>query len=213
MNFTPYRYNECFEHSYYQIPQELFKNSNYREKLSSDSKILYAFLLDRLKLSNKNHWIDLEKNIYLIFTRQEVQDKLNLSEKTVIKAFKQLSNVGLIYEKRQGLGKPNLIYVGKIQHDEYMDDINLKNIQLQNCNFYSSKDGNNTVLDMKNLQGINPNNINTNIINTNRINPKSDDEQNLENIKIKCELNTFSKNGKSFTKKIKKNFLKKNKLF
>ena len=193
MNFTPYRYNECFEHSYYQIPQELFKNSNYREKLSSDSKILYAFLLDRLKLSNKNHWIDLEKNIYLIFTRQEVQDKLNLSEKTVIKAFKQLSNVGLIYEKRQGLGKPNLIYVGKIQHDEYMDDTNLKNIQLQNCNFYSSKDGNNTVLDMKNLQGINPNNINTNIINTNRINPKSDDEQNLENIKIKCELNKFSK--------------------
>lgn len=48
MDFTPYKYNECFNNSYYQIPQELFINSNYKERLNSDSKILYAFLLDRL---------------------------------------------------------------------------------------------------------------------------------------------------------------------
>lgn len=62
---------------------------------------------------SKNHWIDDERNIYLIFTREEVQEKLNLSDKTATKAFKQLNNVGLVQEKRQGLGKPNLIYVGK----------------------------------------------------------------------------------------------------
>lgn len=109
-----YKNNEILENSYYQIPQELFVNSLYKEKLNSDSKILYAFLLDRLSLSQRNHWFDEFGRVYLIFTKDEVQDKLCLSEKTVTKAFKQLSNVNLIAEKRQGLGKPNLIYVGKM---------------------------------------------------------------------------------------------------
>lgn len=109
-----YKNNEILENSYYQIPQELFVNSLYKEKLNSDSKILYAFLLDRLSLSQRNHWFDEYGRVYLIFTREEVQNKLCLSEKTVTKAFKQLLEVNLISEKRQGLGKPNLIYVGKI---------------------------------------------------------------------------------------------------
>lgn len=50
-----YKNNEILENSYYQIPQELFVNSLYKEKLNSDSKILYAFLLDRLSLSQRNH--------------------------------------------------------------------------------------------------------------------------------------------------------------
>ena len=112
-----YKQNEILENNYYQIPQELFVNKLYKEKLNSDSKILYAFLLDRLSLSQKNHWVDSENKVYLIFTREEVQEKLCLSDKTVTKAFKQLTEVNLIQEKRQGLGKPNLIYVGKIQHE------------------------------------------------------------------------------------------------
>ena len=113
-----YKINETLSNKYYQIPQELFENSLYKDNLNSNSKILYAFLLDRLSLSQKNHWIDDERNIYRIFTREEVQEKLNLSDKTATKAFKQLNDVGLVQEKRQGLGKPNLIYVGKIQHEE-----------------------------------------------------------------------------------------------
>lgn len=45
-----YKKNAILENSYYQISQELFVNSIYKEKLNSDSKILYAFLLDRLSL-------------------------------------------------------------------------------------------------------------------------------------------------------------------
>ncbi len=103
-----YKNNEILEDSYYQIPQELFVNSLYKEKLNSDSKILYAFLLDRLSLSQRNHWFDKFGRVYLIFTREEVQNKLCLSEKTVTKAFKQLADAHLIAEKRQGLGKTKL---------------------------------------------------------------------------------------------------------
>lgn len=188
MDFIPYKSNETLENGYYQIPQELFDNSLYKDILNSDSKILYAFIIDRLTLSQKNNWIDSENNIYLIFTRQEVKNKLGLSEKTVIKAFKQLAEARLIFEKRQGLGKPNLIYVGKIQHEEIAEQ---KNLLLQNCKNYSSRDVKSTVQELENLQGINPNNIKPNIINTNSINPKSDDELLL--IKEKCRLSEFAK--------------------
>ena len=185
MDFIPYKSNETLEHKYYQIPQELFVNEKYKNKLNSDSKILYAFLLDRLSLSQKNHWIDEDNNVYLIFTREEVQEKLNLSDKTVTKSFKILMEVNLVQEKRQGLGKPNLIYVGKINHSDS------ENLRFLNRKNYDSGIGESTALDSENLRGINTNNINTNIINTDSINPKSDEE--LLEIKDKCKLNEFTK--------------------
>ena len=109
MEFIPYKAHECFEHLYYQIPMELFFNKNYIDKLNSDSKILYGFLLNRLTLSAKNNWIDEIGNVFLIFTRKEVQTMLNLSDKTATKAFKQLNECKLIHEKKQGANKPNLI--------------------------------------------------------------------------------------------------------
>lgn len=189
MDFIPYKSNETLEHKYYQIPQELFVNEKYKNKLNSDSKILYAFLLDRLSLSQKNHWIDEDNNVYLIFTREEVQEKLNLSDKTVTKSFKILMEVNLIQEKRQGLGKPNLIYVGKINHSDS------ENLRFLNRKNYDSGIGESTTLDSENLRGINTNNINTNIINTDSINPKSDEDLLL--IKEKCNLNEFTKEEKT----------------
>ena len=193
MEFIPYKSNETLENKFYQIPQELFVNSLYKDKLNSDSKILYAFLIDRLSLSQKNNWRDSENNVYLIFTRQEVQEKLNLSEKTVIKAFKQLSEVKLIADKRQGLGKPNLIYVGKIIHEENPEQ---ENLQLQNCKNYRSGTVNITGQELENLQTINTNNIKTDIINTDSINPKSN-EDTLNEIKDKCKLNEFTAEDKT----------------
>ena len=189
MDFIPYKSNETLEHKYYQIPQELFVNEKYKNKLNSDSKILYAFLLDRLSLSQKNHWIDEDNNVYLIFTREEVQEKLNLSDKTVTKSFKILMEVNLVQEKRQGLGKPNLIYVGKINHSDS------ENLRFLNRKNYDSGIGESTALDSENLRGINTNNINTNIINTDSINPKSDEDLLL--IKEKCNLNEFTKEEKT----------------
>ena len=126
----------------------MFENPLYKDKLSSDSKILYGFLLNRLLLSAKNNWVDEDGNIYLIFTRKEVQERLNLCDKTVTKAFKQLSECNLISEKKQGATKPNLIYVGKIEHANKI--VNRKN--------YDSVAVKNTIHESKNLRPIYINN-------------------------------------------------------
>lgn len=193
-----YKNNEILENSYYQIPQELFINKLYKEKLNSDSKILYAFLLDRLSLSQKNHWFDELNRVYFIFTRGEVQDKLCLSEKTVTKAFKQLTDTNLIAEKRQGLGKPNLIYVGKIQHEEIITNIEQENLQVLNSKNYGSREVKNTILDAEKFPTINPYNIKTNTTNTDSINPQSNEESiSLNDVKEKCKLNEFATEEKS----------------
>lgn len=198
-----YKNNEILENSYYQIPQELFINKLYKEKLNSDSKILYAFLLDRLSLSQKNHWFDELNRVYLIFTREEVQDKLCLSEKTVTKAFKQLTDTNLIAEKRQGLGKPNLIYVGKIQHEEIITNIEQENLQVLNSKNYGSREVKNTILDAEKFPTINPNNIKTNITNTDSINPQNNNVCiSLNVVKEKYQLNDFSKEEQTMLKDV-----------
>ena len=163
MDFIPYKAHECFEHLYYQIPMELFFNKKYKDKLNSDSKILYGFLLNRLTLSAKNNWVDKDGNIFLIFTRKEVEELLGLSDKTVTKAFKQLSDVNLIYEKKQGFSKPKLIYVAKIQHINLEKTHNRKN--------YDYINGNSTITESENLRTINTNNNYTYI--KNKVNKNS----------------------------------------
>ncbi len=188
--FESYKINEVLQHKYYQIPQELFENSFYKD-LCLESKILYAFLLDRLTLSKKNHWINENGEIYLIFTRIEVQEKLNLSDKPVSKAFRQLVEVNLINEKKQGFGKPKLIFVGKIQHQDISSYS--ENIRVDNRKNSDTIVGQNMINDTENLRA-----INTNIINTDSINPQSDDGIiSLNKIKEQCCLEEFEPKDKS----------------
>ena len=133
MDFIPYKINEYLENVFYQIPKELFKNPYYKN-LSAESKLLYALLLDRLSISMQNKWVDEDGNIFLIFSRKEAQEKLNLSDKTTTKSFKQLTDCKLIYEKRQGFKKNNIIYVGKINHEPTSKFMNRKNYDSRNVN-------------------------------------------------------------------------------
>lgn len=119
MSFIHYCAEEAFQFCFYQIPKELFTNEYYKGKLSADAILLYGLLLDRLSVSIKNKWIDEHGHIYLILTRKEAQDKLNISDKTATKAFRQLTELELIIEKRMGKGKTYKIYVGKINRKNY----------------------------------------------------------------------------------------------
>lgn len=118
MGIEFYKINEIYAHKYYKVPKDLFDSSRYRTMLNSDAKLLYALLLDRMELSRDNGWVNELGEIYLIYTRDALCDMLGLCRNTMTRAFMQLSDTGLIFEKRQGRGLPNLIFIGKIQRDE-----------------------------------------------------------------------------------------------
>lgn len=97
--------------SFYRIPKALFTEPNFRE-LSTGAKVLYGILLDRMSLSLKNQWLDAQNKVYIIFTVEEIMDALNCANQKATRLMVELEKqAGLIERKRQGLGRPNLIYV------------------------------------------------------------------------------------------------------
>lgn len=114
MNYNYYKAHEIRDNQYYQLPKALFQNPNY-SGLSLNAKVVYAFLLDRLPLSQENEWVDENGNVFIIYTRQAIMEELEISKPTASKCFNQLNEFKLIHEVRQGLSKPNLIYVCRIE--------------------------------------------------------------------------------------------------
>ena len=97
--------------SFIRVPTVLFSDEQYKQ-LSPEAKILYAILLSRMELSAKNGWIDDQGRVYIICTLSEIMEKLNCADNKATKLMNELeSKCSLIERKRQGLGKPNLIYV------------------------------------------------------------------------------------------------------
>ena len=97
--------------SFYRVPKVLFTNDRFKY-LSAEAKTLYGILLDRVALSSKNGWIDERGRVYIICTVEEIMHDMNCGNKKAIQLLTDLEEkVGLIERKRQGLGKPNLIYV------------------------------------------------------------------------------------------------------
>lgn len=97
--------------AFYRVPKVLFTNDRFKY-LSAEAKTLYGILLDRVPLSAKNGWIDEQGRVYIICTIEEIMADMNCGNKKAIQLLSDLEEkVGLIERKRQGLGKPNLIYV------------------------------------------------------------------------------------------------------
>lgn len=110
--------------SFYRIPKALFTEPNFRE-LSTDAKVLYGILLDRMSLSLKNQWLDAQNKVYIIFTVEEIMDALNCANQKATRLMVELEKqAGLIERKRQGLGRPNLIYV-----KNFAETINVKSCE------------------------------------------------------------------------------------
>lgn len=111
-----------FEYEYYsdaesdqfrflRIPKVFFEDPDY-ENLGSDEKILYGFLHEQVDLSRKKGWIDEEGRIYVMRSLESIQKILhNCSPDKARTTMKNLMDFGLIEKKRQGQGKPDLIYV------------------------------------------------------------------------------------------------------
>lgn len=101
--------NEVEKFQYFQLPKWLFKEPY--KKLSNNAKIMYALLYNRLDLSLESKWHDRNGKVFMYFTTAEFCEELGCSEKTVTKIKKELVISGLLREERQGLTKPNRLYI------------------------------------------------------------------------------------------------------
>lgn len=110
INTKRIRLSEVQESRFYQLPKFLVHDEQFK-RLSGDAKILYSIMRDRHELSIKNNWVDDEGYVYIIYSRDSMMEDLGISDKTATKYMKELKKYGLIDEVRQGLNKPNIIYV------------------------------------------------------------------------------------------------------
>jgi len=107
--------------SFFRLPKVIVRGERFK-KLSSDAKILYGIMLDRMSLSRENKWVDQENRVYIIFTLNEVMKEFECCKRKAGMLMAELdskSGIGLIEKKKQGLGKPDLIYLKNFIVPEY----------------------------------------------------------------------------------------------
>ena len=106
-----YFYEEQSEsYSFYRIPKMLFTEEIF-EALSTDAKVLYGLLLDRISLSRENGWLDDAGRVYVYYTIKSVKKSMRCANTKACGLLRELDEFGLIERKKQGLGKPTIIYV------------------------------------------------------------------------------------------------------
>lgn len=96
--------------NFFMIPKELIRDKSFAS-LSTDAKLLYGIMMERLTLSQKNGWVDGQGHVYIIYTIDTLMDDMNCKSTKAFKLMKELESFKLIERKRQGLSRPNLIYV------------------------------------------------------------------------------------------------------
>lgn len=95
---------------FFQLPKSIHYNEKYL-KMSVEAKYLYMLMYDRNKISITNNWVDDNGDIYIYFSIENICKELNIKDQKAQKLKKELMNHELIKEVRQGLNKPNKIYV------------------------------------------------------------------------------------------------------
>lgn len=150
--------NEVEKFQYFQLPKWLFKEPY--KKLSNNAKIMYALLYNRLDLSLESKWHDRNGQVFMYFTTAEFCEELGCSEKTVTKIKKELVTSGLLREERQGLTKPNRLYIlgPKIVQQTILEPEKLPSRTVEN-----------TTLDTQEVQTIKTDIIKTDIDNNNKL--------------------------------------------
>ena len=159
--------------SFIRVPKIFFENEAYRS-MSAEAKILYGFLLDRVSVSLKNGWKDEQNRIFIICTIEEIMKKIGCGNKKAIQLLSELEDkIGLIERKRQGLGKPNLIYVKNFIRT--VDNTGQRHFL--KCQNDTSGSVRTTSLEMSESHGSNTNLSNTDMSNTeNLIYPGTDSD-------------------------------------
>lgn len=112
--------DEADQYSFFRIPRLLITSPRFRG-LSTEAKLLYGMMLDRMGLSLKNGWHEEDGRVYIYYTVEEIAEDLNCGREKAIRLVAELDEskgFGLIFRKRQGQGKPTKIYVKRFASRE-----------------------------------------------------------------------------------------------
>ena len=113
---VPYHHGyEAESYTFYRVPKVLFSEPEFKT-LSTDARLLYGLLLDRMQLSVRNDWMDEEGRVYIFFTVGSIMEALACGNKKAGQLLAELDDrkgIGLISRVRQGMGRPDRIYVHK----------------------------------------------------------------------------------------------------
>ncbi len=100
-----------------QFPRWLVEDRRYMP-LGIEAKFVYMLLFNRFQLSKHNGWVNGAGEVYVIYTRRELAEKLGVNEKRVSAAMNELREYRLIWEKRCGRGFANQIYLASVEVSE-----------------------------------------------------------------------------------------------
>lgn len=102
--------HEAEQYSFYRIPKALLADAHFKG-ISIEAKLLYGLMLDRMGLSVRNGWLDEQSRVYIYFTLEDAMETMGCGHNKAVKLFADLDQIGLIERKKQGQGKPTIIYV------------------------------------------------------------------------------------------------------
>ncbi|MCP1100990.1 hypothetical protein M2454_000209 [Aequitasia blattaphilus] len=143
---------EADQFSFFRIPKCLFTEPE-MERVSTEAKLVYGVLLDRMQLSVQNRWLDKNNRVYIIYPVDELMAMLKFSRQKITKYMAELdekTGVGLIEKKRLGQGKANIIYVKNFipyERRRQQDDV-MKKQNLQKFQYGISKDSDTELLEV-----------------------------------------------------------------
>ena len=84
--------------AFYRIPKVMFTDNRF-QNISTEGKVLYGLLLDRVSLSMENGWIDDEGRVYIIFTLTTIRQVWEmLTFEKVLKVFQAYLDDDPLYE-------------------------------------------------------------------------------------------------------------------
>ena len=118
-NFNYYEADNVYGALFFQFPKVLMYGEQYKH-LSSDAKLAYMVLKDRLEYSLRNNWVDEKGHVYFIFTVKELQDLFNCATEKAVKIKKELQTANLLKQIQMGFNpktkknEPNRLYLSKL---------------------------------------------------------------------------------------------------
>ena len=86
--------DEAEQYTFYRIPKVLFTDPGYR-RISSDAKILYGLMLDRMGLSVRNGWLDDLNQVFIYFTLEDALEYLYCGHTKAFSLFREPDKTGL----------------------------------------------------------------------------------------------------------------------